>query len=127
MHSHHVEIVGGCLCGAVRYQSKKPPIRGFYCHCTMCQKNYAECGSPLLFTYEGNPDAWVVIGSLDHPENWPLTKDASWGQIAHVHVDAKVPWYVIHDGLPQRTSETTPIRDNAMKHAAAKPAATSNR
>jgi hypothetical protein len=126
MNSQHVQIEGGCLCGAVRYHSKKPPIRGFYCHCTVCQKNYgglfqatlqfrgsdfeitqgspkyyrasefarrgfcAQCGSPLLFTYEGNPDVWVLIGSLDHLEDWPLTKDASWGEIAHVHVDAKV-------------------------------------
>ena len=31
--------------------------------------------------YDGNQDVWVLFGSLDHPEDWPLTKDAVLGQI----------------------------------------------
>jgi hypothetical protein len=105
-----VPITGGCLCGAVRYESAAPPIAGFYCHCTMCQKNYgglfqatvkfagstfafskaepiyyrssafarrgfcAQCGSPIVFLYDGNQNVWVLFGSLDHPEDWPLTR-----------------------------------------------------
>ena len=40
MPSQHIPVTGGCLCGAVRYESKDPPIQGFYCHCTICQRSY---------------------------------------------------------------------------------------
>lgn len=134
----HMPITGGCLCGAVRYESREQPVLGSICHCVMCQKSYgglyqaalkipgegfrytrgepkyyrsssfarrgfcAECGSPIAFLYDGNPHVWVLIGSLDHPGDWPLRKDAAWGPANHWYVDAKVSWYEINDGLPQR-------------------------
>ncbi len=154
MASLHIPVTGGCLCGAVRYELKEPPIRGFYCHCTICQKNYgglfqatvqfsgsdfqftkgepkyyrasnfakrgfcAECGSPIVFLYEGNPNVWILIGSLDHREDWPFTKDASWGQSEHWYIETKVPWYEISDGLPQKPSEAAVVMKAAMEHAA---------
>ncbi len=36
---------GGCLCGAVRYRSTTPPVRGVLCHCSMCRKH---SGAPVL-------------------------------------------------------------------------------
>jgi hypothetical protein len=59
------------------------------------------CGSPIAFRYEGNPSVWILIGSLDHPEDWPLTKDASWGERGHFLVEHKVRWERLDDGLPQ--------------------------
>ena len=32
--------------------------------------------APAWSLYEGNPNVWALVGSLDHPEDWPLTKDA---------------------------------------------------
>lgn len=32
MAEKHVPITGGCLCGAVRYESTEPPVNGGYCH-----------------------------------------------------------------------------------------------
>ena len=139
MGTQHIPVTGGCLCGAVRYESQEPPIEGYYCHCTMCQKHYGSlfgatvkfsktalrftkgqpayyrssvvaqrgfcstCGSPIAFLYDALPDVWISIGSLDHPNNWPLTKHASWGQTIHLQVDSKVSWLHIDDGLPQST------------------------
>src|SRR5215470_9637360 len=101
----HVPVTGGCLCGAVRYESREPPIRGYLCHCTMCRTNCggffgatvrfpgaafgltkgelkpyaatkfarrcfcADCGAPVAYFYAGNPDVWIYVGSLDHPED----------------------------------------------------------
>jgi len=151
MTSCHVPVTGGCLCGAVRYESKEAPTQGYYCHCTICRKSYgglfsatvtfsgagfaftkgelkyyratrfgrrgfcADCGSPVAFFYEGNPNVWIKIGSLDHPEDWPMTSDASWGSSSHAHVDTKIPWYEIADGLPQATNTWTEL-DAAKQH-----------
>ena len=62
------------------------------------------CGSPVAFFYDDLPDVWVKIGSLDHPEDWPMTREAPWGRCSHLHVDTKVPWHEINDELPQRVS-----------------------
>ena len=150
----HIPVTGGCLCGAVRYESKEPPLQGYYCHCTICQKAYGglfsatvsfsgsafsftrgelkyhratsfamrgfctTCGSPVAFFYEGNPDVWIKIGSLDHAEDWPMTKDASWGPSAHWHTDTKMPWFEISDGLPQQTNESNILSKAAEEHVA---------
>ena len=34
--NHHT---GGCLCGAVTYESTAPPVDAGLCHCRMCQKS----------------------------------------------------------------------------------------
>ena len=152
--SPHVPVTGGCLCGAVRYESQEAPTEGYYCHCRTCQKHYgnlfgatvrmpepafkftkgqpkyyrssdiakrgfcSECGTPLVFAFETMPDAWVSIGSLDHPEDWPLSKQGTWGQVTHVRADRRIPWNYIVDGLPQRTSETAVLRKEAEALAA---------
>lgn len=150
MGNEHIPVTGGCLCGAVRYESSLAPVGGYFCHCTMCQKGYgglfqatvkfegsgfrftqgepkyyrssafarrgfcAECGSPLAFVYDENPTLWILFGSLDHPEDWPLMKDAAWGQTAHVAIESKVPWYEVTDGLPQRTTDMIVARTAAI-------------
>src|SRR5262245_6943716 len=59
----------------------------------------------MAFFFEGDPDTWISVGSLDHPEDWPMTTRASWGQSMHVFIDTKIPWYEISDGPPQRESD----------------------
>ena len=31
-------LAGGCLCGGVRFELSRPPLRAGYCHCTRCQR-----------------------------------------------------------------------------------------
>jgi hypothetical protein len=157
MNNQHVPVTGGCLCGAVRYESKAPPTQGYYCHCTICQRNYgglfsvtlrvpgasfrltkgelkfyhatgfarrgfcADCGSPVAFFADGVADVWIKVGSLDHPEDWPLTKDAVWGPSAHWHTDTKIPWYEISDGLSQPTSPLEGLLKVGKEHIADAP------
>lgn len=49
-------IAGGCLCGAVRYQSSSKPIRGVICHCSMCRKH---SGAPALSFFHFPTDSFI--------------------------------------------------------------------
>ncbi len=128
-------VTGGCLCGAIRYESTAPPNWVSYCHCRMCQKAYgglfslvgefpgetfrytqgeptyyqssawlkrgfcANCGSPVDGWFADDPEPGILIGTLDHPEDWPPDG-------RHAGIESKVPWHVITDDLPQiRTDE----------------------
>ena len=83
-----------------RYTSGEPK---YYRSSSFAKRGFCtECGSAIVFLYEGNPSLWVLAGSLDHPADWPLRKDATWGrQSSHWYTESKVPWYEICDGLPQ--------------------------
>ncbi len=134
MSRARLPITGGCLCGAIRYESTLPPDNGGICHCSICRKGGGglhtviltvpdsgfrftkgqpkyyqsseelrrgfcpECGSGLIGLYVGDPHVIIAIGTLDHPEDWPLEQE---GWMGHVFVADKVPWEVISDGLPQ--------------------------
>ena len=134
-------VTGGCLCGAIRYESTEPPDYVVYCHCRICQiacgalfalvagfpgetfrytqgePTYyhssswvkrgfcANCGSPVEMTYtqefhvsDPEPGPGVLIGTLDHPEDWPP-------DLRHTGIESKVPWHVITDDLPQRRAD----------------------
>lgn len=58
----------------------------------------SQCGSGVVSRFEGSKHATVWLGSLDHPEDWPVDQPGWWG---HVYVANKVPWEVIADGLTQ--------------------------
>lgn len=140
-----VPVTGGCLCGAIRYESTEPPNWVCYCHCRMCQRAYGglfglvaafpieafrytrggpkyyqsspwgkrgfceSCGSPIDFQYVDDPEAGVLLGTLDHPEDWPPNGP-------HIGIESKVPWHVITDDLPQRrTDEDESVRDAKAK------------
>jgi hypothetical protein len=130
----HVPVTGGCLCGAIRYESTRAPELVGFCHCRMCQKASGglylvfadfegetfrftsgepryyrsseiatrgfcpECGTPIVFTYDGDTGPAIMVGTLDHPEDWPPTWE-------HSGIESKVPWYEISDDLPQTTTQ----------------------
>ena len=66
-----------------------------------------ECGSPLAFAYDGATDVWLTLGSLDYPEDWPMTPTATWGASSHVQTLTRVPWHAIDDGLPKAAPKRT--------------------
>ena len=41
-------ITGGCLCGAVRYQTDGPPLVGLRCYCRDCQRASGSTGLPVM-------------------------------------------------------------------------------
>ena len=52
-------VRGGCLCGAVRYESQDEPAMVVVCHCTNCQKN---TGSAFALTFALPKEAVRLIG-----------------------------------------------------------------
>lgn len=48
------KIVGGCLCGSVRYASDAEPALTAVCHCTGCQKQTSTAFSMLVALPKGN-------------------------------------------------------------------------
>ena len=62
------KIVGGCLCGEVRYESLAEPVMQIVCHCKNCQKQTGAAASPLVgiprTQFEVNRDALSSYTSL---------------------------------------------------------------
>ena len=48
------KIVGGCLCGSVRYMSEADPLMMAVCHCKNCQKQAATAFSVLVALPKGS-------------------------------------------------------------------------
>ena len=58
------------------------------------------CGSPLgVRSRYGHRS--VLIGNLDHPEEWPPND-------CHAGIESQIPWNVIHDDLPRCRTEDDP-------------------
>ena len=47
------KIVGGCLCGSVRYESEAEPTLTAVCHCHHCQKQTSSAFSILVALPKG--------------------------------------------------------------------------
>ena len=62
---------GGCFCGALRYQIKKPLVGAQSCHCSKCRKVFSGPGSAFAFLAEdsfnwlGEPNALSRYASGD--------------------------------------------------------------
>ena len=54
MESTRHPIVGGCLCGAVRYTSKSPPLMTAICSCKHCQRQSGTAFSVLVAVTKGS-------------------------------------------------------------------------
>ncbi|MFC7518986.1 GFA family protein [Herbaspirillum sp. GCM10030257] len=42
------KIVGGCLCGSVRYSGDVDPVMTAVCHCKHCQRQSGSASSPII-------------------------------------------------------------------------------
>jgi hypothetical protein len=136
MSDKNTPITGGCLCGAVRYESNEPPQRTSICHCRMCQK---ASGGPFVvgvyfrkaafrFTYGqatfyrssdiGERGFCATCGSrlIYRPFGGPLMavgvgsldhpEDVS--PEYHTGVESQVPWLKMDDDLPRVRTDESP-------------------
>ncbi|HET9094871.1 MAG TPA: GFA family protein [Solirubrobacteraceae bacterium] len=49
MELEEYSMEGGCLCGAVRFELRRAPLRAGYCHCTRCQRRTGTGSSVSAF------------------------------------------------------------------------------
>ena len=127
---------GGCLCGAVRFTAPAEANWVAHCHCESCRR---AVGAPLTSwagfdegavrfdgaapgDFESSPgthrlfcgtslgmssasrhpgEFFVLLGVFDEP--------AAYRPVDHVHVDEKIAWLRLADGLPQH-SGPDPVR-----------------
>jgi hypothetical protein len=132
-----VPMTGGCLCGAVRYESSEPPVEVAYCHCRRCQRAY---GNPFgVFAFisvtafkitRGEPkyywsSAWAKRGFCaecgtplvfrDSTQNIgilvsTLDHPEDWPPtLCHSGMESRIEWDKIGDDLPRwRTRNVRP-------------------
>ena len=69
----NLPLIGGCGCGAVRFELSAAPVAATYCHCTRCQRRSGTAASPnarvapgsvRVVTGEDELRSWVPEGGL---------------------------------------------------------------
>ena len=137
-----VPVTGGCLCGAIRYESTEAPELVGYCHCRMCQKatgglflSFADfAGETFRFTsgepryYRSSeiatrgfcPECGTPITFTYDGDTGPavgvgtLDHPEDWPPTwEHSGIESKVPWYQICDDLPQTNTEESEFLKDA--------------
>ena len=132
---HSMIFSGGCLCGAIRYESRKKPTETGYCHCSICRKS---TGAPVVafasfpesaFTYtKGKPSIYrssssghrefcskcgtqICYRETDNAE----TVDINSGTLddletvepkCHIYTNDAVSWLKIEDDYPRHIKGT---------------------
>jgi hypothetical protein len=125
------KVTGGCLCGAIRYQSDQPPFQTGYCHCRMCQKGVGNIfGTAAFFRhadfrFETPEPRWYASSEVvrrgfcarcgspigyqhrdtEHIAIWMGTLDhpETYEPEVHWYSDSRIPWVDIHAELPDAT------------------------
>ena len=121
--------LGGCLCGANRYQIKGEPVRSGLCHCRTCRKAASAPTLPFVvfpaaaFTFtQGKPVQFrssphvtrSFCGQCGSPLTYQTEKEPNCVDVMtcslddpealapefHVWVSHKLAWECISDGLP---------------------------
>lgn len=54
-------LSGGCLCGAVRYETGGDPFNSGVCHCTTCRRAH---GAPMVAWFSVRRDRFTISGEL---------------------------------------------------------------
>src|SRR5438270_7058594 len=60
-------LLGGCGCGAVRFEISEPPLDAIYCHCTRCQRRTGTAASANAVTA---PGSFRVVQGEEHLRAW---------------------------------------------------------
>ena len=69
-----LRLIGGCLCGGVRYEIDEAPISASYCHCTRCQRRSGTAASAQARLA---PGALRIVAGEELVREW-VPPDNGW-------------------------------------------------
>ena len=129
-------ITGRCLCGAVRYEIDKQPLRTVYCHCRICQK---VSGQPFaVAVFFDNEVFRLTRGEAKYYKTTDIAErgfcdtcgsrmfyrsfGVPWIAVDvgsldhpegvspdyHTGVESQLPWITIDDDLPRKRTDDNP-------------------
>jgi hypothetical protein len=130
--SDQQKLTGGCLCGAVRYETVGKPLRVTHCHCESCRRSTgAAFATGVCFPIEAVTWKHGEPASYQSPENfarlfcsdcgssvaqynlaigtmWPLAgtldRPESVTPEFHVFTKKQISWAKLNDGLPRHST-----------------------
>ena len=140
MNDYPEKLTGGCLCGAVRYETTMKPFKVAYCHCESCRRAAAAPVQAILLFSEGGlkftrgepkryesspgvfrghcsecgtPISWEGIWH-DKPiiETYIATLDdpEACAPDRHAFIEERLSWFDVADDLPRFTG-TSPEKE----------------
>lgn len=138
-------LLGGCLCGAVRYEARPEKRDGYYCHCRMCQLAFGNTraaflnlkqsalrwvtGAPTLFAPSklaqrgfcnrcGTPLTFAYLGSTSMDVSvGSLDDPAAITPVSHFAIDSRIAAWHTDDGLPGERLDAQPALVDRWKAA----------
>jgi hypothetical protein len=122
-------VMGGCLCGRVRYEAGGTPFHETVCHCSMCRR---ASGAPMIAWFSVRRDAFrltagaaacfassargtrsfcpacgtqLTFESAEHPDEIDVTtasldEPGALPPKDHTHAGTRLPWVRLCDELP---------------------------
>jgi len=126
--SDRQKLTGGCLCGAVRYETMGTPLRVAHCHCERCRRSTGAafatgvCFPVKAVTWKrGEPVSYqssksfarlfcsrcgssVAQHNLAAGTMWPLAGTLDRPEFVipefHMFIEEQLSWVKLDDGLP---------------------------
>ena len=111
-------LIGGCQCGAMRYEIAEAPLRTYACHCTDCQRITGSAFSLAIVVSDeefrltkGEP--WLVQRLADSGRvatRWLCRDCGSWVCSAAWAVPGQAPMRIVQGGSLDDRSWLQPTR-----------------
>lgn len=108
-------VRGGCLCGAIRYETTVPPLATLLCHCSNCRK---QSGSAFSFNilmpieaYSQTGETKVFLDSGDSGKHVARNFCADCGSPIYSHSEMIPQYVIIKAGTLDNPETLAPTRE----------------